>query len=262
MTNTSAEPPNVTALVNRLALTASDLAQHEDIADPIGSEFALYTLASALDCLRRPVGELLRIAGDDFNCDQVDQALASAAAEIRRASRHEGMTGTLEPDPTRAPMNSYAARRMAEDRYPHHFYADTIANHLRYRLRADLTKWWTDEADDRTLAICYLFRVPTPEGQPTEGPLLSASAEAWSSGVEVHWDQTRGWWYVPVDDYPPLLPPEPSELPVPVLASPQALAALLPNLLTGDWRELPASTQEWEYAEQLCAALDARTPAR
>lgn len=89
MTNTSAEPLNVTALVSRLALTASDLAQHEDVAATIGSEFVLYTLASTLDCLRHPVGELLRNAGEDIDPDQVDQALASAAAQIRRASRHQ-----------------------------------------------------------------------------------------------------------------------------------------------------------------------------
>jgi hypothetical protein len=89
MTNTAVEPPNVTSLVTRLALAASDLAQHEDVADPIGAEFVLYTLASALDCLRRPVGELLHNAGNDFDPHQIDQALATVVTEVRRASGHK-----------------------------------------------------------------------------------------------------------------------------------------------------------------------------
>jgi hypothetical protein len=84
MTNTAEEPPDVTTLVNQLALTASELAQHEDLAMSTGSIDVLYTLATAIDCLRHPIDELLGHTGDGFNPHQVDQCLAGAAAGIRR----------------------------------------------------------------------------------------------------------------------------------------------------------------------------------
>ncbi|HEY5836442.1 hypothetical protein [Streptomyces sp.] len=159
-------------------------------------------------------------------------------------------------------MSGYLTRRMTGARHPHQFYAATVAGHLELSLGAAPTEWGTDADDDGTLTITCLYRPIAPGRDDTGLPRLSADPEAWPHGVELYWDEHHGWQYIPLDEDSEPLRAEPVPLPVPVLASPQALAALLPALLAGREHELPADTREWQYADELRAELAARNATR
>ncbi|MEU3956030.1 hypothetical protein AB0F45_27525 [Streptomyces achromogenes] len=78
-------------------------------------------------------------------------------------------------------------------------------------------------------------------------PLVNA--QEWPSGLTVTWSSLSGLWtYVLVDEYGL----ENTELlPVPALAAPSAVIAVLPALMDGRHGLLPRSQERWEHAELL-----------
>lgn len=70
-------------------------------------------------------------------------------------------------------------------------------------------------------------------------------SEALPDGVVLRWDQRAGWRCVPAKR------PDPSEtaLPVPVLATPDAIVRLLPELLAGRTTGLAGSTEQWPLSQ-------------
>ncbi|MEU1519149.1 hypothetical protein ABZ490_44640 [Streptomyces sp. NPDC005811] len=73
----------------------------------------------------------------------------------------------------------------------------------------------------------------------------------WPSGLTLTWSSLSGLWtYVPVDEYGL----ENTELiPVPALAAPSAVVAVLPSLMDGRHGLLPRSEERWEHAELLAS---------
>ncbi|MBT1188670.1 hypothetical protein HET69_32985 [Streptomyces sp. CJ_13] len=69
------------------------------------------------------------------------------------------------------------------------------------------------------------------------------TSEEWPDGLMLVWSSSTGWGYQarPSDQV--------VALPVPVLASPEAIVALLPALTDGRRNQLPVSEDRWEHAE-------------
>ncbi|MFE4497120.1 hypothetical protein ACFRKD_32210 [Streptomyces niveus] len=78
--------------------------------------------------------------------------------------------------------------------------------------------------------------------------------DALPDGVTLRWDQRAGWRYVPGGR--PDAPETP--LPVPVLAAPDALAGLLPELLAGHTAGLAHSTAQWPLTDNCRRLLGRR----
>ncbi|MFJ3946308.1 hypothetical protein [Streptomyces griseoaurantiacus] len=66
--------------------------------------------------------------------------------------------------------------------------------------------------------------------------------DEWPSGLDLVWSSATGWSYQGRGDEKALA------LPVPVLAAPEAITALLPALMDGRRNQLPASEDRWEHA--------------
>ncbi|MFF4934572.1 hypothetical protein ACFY2H_37685 [Streptomyces griseofuscus] len=66
--------------------------------------------------------------------------------------------------------------------------------------------------------------------------------DEWPSGLDLVWRSAAGWAYQGRGDEKLL------GLPVPVLAAPEAITALLPALMDGRRNQLPASEDRWEHA--------------
>ncbi|MCM2431084.1 hypothetical protein [Streptomyces sp. RKAG337] len=77
------------------------------------------------------------------------------------------------------------------------------------------------------------------------------TGEEWPDGLVLVWSSSAGWGYQA----------RPSDsavaLPVPVLAAPEAIVALLPALMDGRRGQLPASESRWEHAEAITSWLEA-----
>ncbi|MFI6113182.1 hypothetical protein [Kitasatospora sp. NPDC051164] len=71
------------------------------------------------------------------------------------------------------------------------------------------------------------------------------TAEEWPDGLELVWNSSAGWAYQERDGSKLVA------LPVPVLAAPEAITALLPALMDGRRDQLPASEDRWEHAANL-----------
>lgn len=68
------------------------------------------------------------------------------------------------------------------------------------------------------------------------------TSEEWPDGLDLAWDSAAGWGFR-ARNADQLVP-----LPVPVLAAPHAIVALLPALMDGRRGQLPASEDQWEHA--------------
>ncbi|MGQ4404399.1 hypothetical protein ACN6K4_006023 [Streptomyces hayashii] len=68
------------------------------------------------------------------------------------------------------------------------------------------------------------------------------TAEEWPDGLELVWNSSAGWAYQRRGGDKLVA------LPVPVLAAPESITALLPALMDGRRDQLPASEDRWEHA--------------
>ncbi|RLU82580.1 hypothetical protein CTZ27_30140 [Streptomyces griseocarneus] len=83
-------------------------------------------------------------------------------------------------------------------------------------------------------------------------PLLAG--QEWPDGLALEWNPATGWGFgSPTAER--LVP-----LPVPVLAAPQAITALLPALLDGRRAQLPTSRERWKHAGAVEAWVKASSP--
>ncbi|MFD8938559.1 hypothetical protein ACFV0R_25470 [Streptomyces sp. NPDC059578] len=79
---------------------------------------------------------------------------------------------------------------------------------------------------------------------PVSSPLLNS--EEWPAGLALTWSSEPGGWTCTVLDEYGL--ENTLALPVPALAAPSAITALLPALMDGRYGLLPASEERWEFA--------------
>ncbi|KOT46673.1 hypothetical protein ADK41_00075 [Streptomyces caelestis] len=77
------------------------------------------------------------------------------------------------------------------------------------------------------------------------GGAAELTGEEWPNGLELVWNSSTGWAYQERGGDKPVA------LPVPVLAAPEAITALLPALMDGRRNQLPASEDRWEHAALL-----------
>ncbi|GAA1213354.1 hypothetical protein [Streptomyces rhizosphaericus] len=77
------------------------------------------------------------------------------------------------------------------------------------------------------------------------GGAAELTGEEWPDGLELVWNSSTGWAYQERGGDKPVA------LPVPVLAAPEAITALLPALMDGRRNQLPASEDRWEHAALL-----------
>ncbi|NBM14673.1 hypothetical protein [Streptomyces sp. GC420] len=74
------------------------------------------------------------------------------------------------------------------------------------------------------------------------GGAAELTSEEWPDGLELVWNSSTGWAYHERGGDKPVA------LPVPVLAAPEAITALLPALMDGRRDQLPASEDRWEHS--------------
>ncbi|WNI19989.1 hypothetical protein [Actinacidiphila sp. ITFR-21] len=79
------------------------------------------------------------------------------------------------------------------------------------------------------------------------GGAAELTGEEWPDGFELLWDSSTGWSYRERGGDKLVA------LPVPVLAAPEAITALLPALMDGRRDQLPASEDRWEHAALLAS---------
>ncbi|MEU2770632.1 MULTISPECIES: hypothetical protein [Streptomyces] len=82
------------------------------------------------------------------------------------------------------------------------------------------------------------------------GGAAGLTSEAWPNGLELVWESSTGWAYRERGGDKLV------GLPVPVLASPDAVVGLLPALMDGRRDQLPASEDRWEHAALLTQWMD------
>ncbi|MGW0904939.1 DUF6292 family protein [Streptomyces sp. NPDC002853] len=104
-------------------------------------------------------------------------------------------------------------------------------------------------------------RMPNkPEwGRISDGEHLDAvfnygPRNTWEHGVTVYWDERTGWQYTALDEHGRGTHAE--DLPIEFLAAPGAVARAVSKLLPDRLESHPGSTERWEHADQLQAALD------
>ncbi|WSK66404.1 hypothetical protein OG458_42475 (plasmid) [Streptomyces sp. NBC_01281] len=97
------------------------------------------------------------------------------------------------------------------------------------------------------------FSVHRADGGATGGRWRWTSSAAelncrqWPHGLELAWDSATGWTYRGGGGEKPVA------LPVPALAAPHAITALMPALMDGRRRRLPMSEARWEHAAAVSA---------
>lgn len=163
------------------------------------------------------------------------------------------MTDTSLPDATGLPHRVYAEAVAHCDGGPDGAYAPD--------------EWNVYRSDTRVLCAMFYYRRTEPMTvggrHGVEQPLTPVvDGQAWPHGLALSWDEVDGWTYAPLEDEFSTVGEHWEPLPVPRLAAPAALRALLPRLLEGDEYGLPASTEEWkepraETLAQVLAAADA-----
>ncbi|MGW6202049.1 hypothetical protein ACWF9B_00110 [Streptomyces sp. NPDC055089] len=79
------------------------------------------------------------------------------------------------------------------------------------------------------------------------GGTAELTDEEWPDGFELLWDSSTGWSYRERGGDKLVA------LPVPVLAAPEAITALLPALMDGRRDQLPESDDRWEHAALLAS---------
>ncbi|MBC3844743.1 hypothetical protein GXW82_44630 [Streptacidiphilus sp. 4-A2] len=147
---------------------------------------------------------------------------------------------------------------------PHQQYAQAVHAAL-VAADAEPVEWYTYDSDDG-MAACYFFRPYAPEPRPDGTVPRTVRADVWwGHGVELRWTEPDGWGFVPLDEHSEPAWDGVDPLPLPVLAAPDAVAAVAPLLLNGSPEDAEPSTAEWEHAAVQRAALlehDQRTARR
>ncbi|WP_328373687.1 hypothetical protein OG800_50750 (plasmid) [Streptomyces sp. NBC_00445] len=95
--------------------------------------------------------------------------------------------------------------------------------------------------DTLTTAACWSWVRGYPE----------LNSEEWPAGLDLEWNSSGGWSFRARGDDRLVA------LPVPVLAAPQAIVALLPGLMDGRRGQLPASEDRWEHAAAIVSCVEA-----
>ncbi|MEV8605567.1 hypothetical protein AB0465_37500 [Streptomyces griseoviridis] len=134
----------------------------------------------------------------------------------------------------------------------HHAYMQAVA----YCDRGPSTplapdEWYTYQGDGGALAAMFYYRrtesmtVRDHHGVDiTLTPVVNG--QAWQHGLALSWDELDGWTYTALYDEHSTVGDWWTRLPVPRLASPAAIRALLPVLLDGREDELPRSVDQWQ----------------
>ncbi|MFD5084370.1 hypothetical protein ACFWOG_17240 [Kitasatospora sp. NPDC058406] len=153
---------------------------------------------------------------------------------------------------------------------PHQAYAEAVANIDGPGGHRAPDDWYTDHvAGELTIQLWYRRTEPRPataseaasmpadqlvpaqydaHGARTAPAMLSplVDAEHWPWGLTVAWGEKEGWlWTALVNEDSEITPWSWEPLPVPLLASPEALHAALAPLFAGQVDDLPAQTDEW-----------------
>ncbi|GGZ19801.1 hypothetical protein [Streptomyces nitrosporeus] len=149
---------------------------------------------------------------------------------------------------------------------PHHLYAEAIAHcdggpETPY----EPDEWAAYRGDSGVLCAMFYYRRTKPmtvqghygRGERTLAPVVNG--EAWPHGLALSWDEIDGWTYSHLEDEYSTVGDYWDPLPVPRLASPSAIRALLPQLFDGDEDNLPASTEEWQEPQASTLAERLRT---
>ncbi|MFE4397929.1 MULTISPECIES: hypothetical protein [Streptomycetaceae] len=144
-------------------------------------------------------------------------------------------------------MTYFAPPTAGAEPLPHVQYGQAVHQAL-VAAGAEPVEWYMDEADFG-LRADYYYRPYRPEPRPDGTVPLTPDPEHWQHGLQLSWTE-RGWCYLPLDEgSDPLWDEEDAEpLPVPVLADPDAVAALLVLLLAGRFDEIGSATVEWSHA--------------
>ncbi|MFH9426426.1 hypothetical protein [Streptomyces sp. NPDC017529] len=153
---------------------------------------------------------------------------------------------------------------------PHHAYAEAIA-HCDGGPGGpyEPDEWYAYRSDTGVLCAMFYYRRTEPMTVPgtcghdrTAAPMVNG--EAWPHGLALSWDEVDGWTYAPLWDEFSSVGETWDRLPVPRLAAPSALRALLPRLLDGRADDgLPHSDEEWqEHQPETLASRLAASDAR
>ncbi|MFD9867531.1 hypothetical protein ACFXI8_23905 [Streptomyces niveus] len=121
------------------------------------------------------------------------------------------------------------------DRAPHTPYIKIVAA----AVEAD-RRWVTDDYQVEPLSTSGLLTAKIHYARRED-----AGPEALPGGVALLWDQRQGWRAIPGCAAGPETP-----LPVPVLASPRAIAGMLPELLNGRTTGFISSTDQWHLSQE------------
>ncbi|MYS32898.1 hypothetical protein K388_07093 [Streptomyces sp. KhCrAH-43] len=136
---------------------------------------------------------------------------------------------------------------------PHYLYAESIAHCDGGPGGAYEPDEWFVECDPNGgLYALFRYRSTKPlvdiegrQGIETLAPVVNGAE--WPYGLVLSWDEIDGWMYAPLSNEDGIVRSffDWDPLPVPRLADPAAILALLPPLLRSDEGPLPASTLEW-----------------
>jgi hypothetical protein len=153
-------------------------------------------------------------------------------------------------------------------RLPHHVYAEAVAHCDGGPDTAYAPDEWNVYLSNTKLlcAMFYYRRTETMTVEDRHGNKRTltpvVNGVAWPYGLALSWDEVDGWTYTSLWDEFSTVGEVWDPLPVPRLAAPAAIRALLPQLLDGNEDNLPRSTQEWkeprsETLSHLLAVADA-----
>ncbi|MEU2608834.1 hypothetical protein [Streptomyces albus] len=151
---------------------------------------------------------------------------------------------------------------------PHYVYAEAVAHCDGGPGSAyEPDEWYAYRGDTGVLCAMFYYRRTKPMTvedyagiERTLTPVVDG--QVWPHGLALSWDEVEGWTYSPLEGEHSTVGEYWGPLPVPRLASPAALRALLPRLFRGHEEDLPASAEEWaepavETLAQRLAAADA-----
>ncbi|WP_345695038.1 hypothetical protein [Kitasatospora terrestris] len=193
--------------------------------------------------------------------------LADAAAEDDRQARLALRRGLLalgyglEPDPHAPPATGGAPRWPALLPVP---LGDSLATELREAGRyvlvqygravhAALTEAQVDPIEEAQQGLYFPFAARDPDPPADGRPPVGAAPATWwqcEHGVELDWNDRKGWVHGPLDIWSGAGWEYHEPLPLPLFAHPEDIVAVVRQLLAGD-RTIAPRTREWEHADAL-----------
>jgi hypothetical protein len=91
------------------------------------------------------------------------------------------------------------------------------------------------------------------DGEHLDAVLTYPASSVWEHGLTVYWDERTGWQYTALDAK--RRGTNADDLPIEYLAAPSVVARAISALLTGHLVNTESS-ERWEHADQLQAAID------